>query len=106
MEKGPYRIFSKFHFKTFITQKVLNFGTNIGMNNILSSCYNQEFQAPPISGMGEANARINRVPKSPLYASLWQLAAWDRRLGVASNCGSVKYKAQTAYKLSGMALKW
>ena len=37
-----------------------------------------------------ANARVDRVQKSPFYASLWQLIVQDRRLAVASNVGSVK----------------
>ena len=69
-----------------------------------------QLRAPPTSGVGGASKRINRVRKS-FYASLWQLAVRNRRLAVASKVGSVKQKAQTAYRPSGKpgaleALEW
>ena len=70
-----------------------------GMNILTSSCC--KTRAPPTSGVGGANERIDRVRNSPFYASLWRLTARDRRLAVVSNVGSVKYKAQTASKRSG-----
>ena len=63
----------------------------IAMNTLTLSYYTrQEFRALPISGMGGASTRVDRVRKSPVYAVLWQLTARDRRLAVASNVGSVK----------------
>ena len=34
--------------------------------------------------------------ENQFYALFWRLTAQDRRLAIASNVGSVKYKAQTA----------
>ena len=63
----------------------------LGMNILPSSCYTQyELRAQPITGVGGASARVDRVRKSPFYASLWRLTARDRRLAQASNVGSVK----------------
>ena len=64
---------------------------NFGMIILLSSCYTcKEFQAPPISGVGGATTRVDRIRKSLFYASLWWLTSLDRRLAVASNVGTVK----------------
>ena len=64
---------------------------NFGMNILPSSCYTRkEFRATPKSGMGGASAHVNRVQKSPFYASLWRITIQDRRLAVASIVGSVK----------------
>ena len=60
----------------------------------LSSCYTRkELQDPPISCVGGAIALVDHVQKLPFYASLWRLTSRDRRLAVACNVGSVKYKA-------------
>ena len=61
--------------------------------------------------MGGVSARVDRVQKPPFYASLWQLSAWDRRLAVASNVGSMEWKVQTTKKPSQKpeaveALEW
>ena len=73
-----------------------------GMNILTSSCYTCcKSRALPTSGVGGASERANRIQKLLFYASLWQLTARDRRLTVASNVGSVKEKAKTAYKPSG-----
>ena len=87
-----YGAFSEFSFLNVynlesIAATDLNFGTII-----LSSSYytRKKFQAPLISGVGEARAHIDRIRKLPFYASLWQLTARDRRLALASNVGSVK----------------
>ena len=83
-----------------------------GMNILTSSCYTRcKSRAPPTSGVGGASERVDRVRKSLFYASLWRFTARDRRLAVASNVGSEKKKAQTAYKPSGKpvaleALEW
>jgi hypothetical protein len=62
-----------------------------GMNILPSSYYTRcEFGATPISSMGGASERVDRVRKSPFYASLWRLTVQDRRLTLASNVGSVK----------------
>jgi len=45
---------------------------------------------PPTSGMGVASAHTTHGSKSPVYTSLWQLTARDRRHAVAFNVGSVK----------------
>ena len=64
---------------------------NFGMNILQLSCYTRkEFRAPPISGVGGASERVDHIRKSPFYASLWRLTAWDRRVAVAFNIGSVK----------------
>ena len=64
---------------------------NFGIIILPSSYYtHKEFRAPPISCVGGASERVDRVRKSPFYASLWRLTSWNRRLAVASNVGSVK----------------
>ena len=63
----------------------------LGMNIVPSSCYTwYVLRAPPTSGVGGANVHVDRIRKSPFYASLWRLTAQDRRLAVASDVGSVK----------------
>ena len=49
-----------------------------------------QIASPPISGVGGASARVDRVRKSPFYALLRRLTTLDRRLAQASNVGSVK----------------
>ena len=50
---------------------------NFNMNILPSFCYTcEEFRAPPTSGLGWASAGVDRVWKSPFYASLWQLGTW------------------------------
>ena len=75
----------------YISGTIAAMNFKLGMNILPSSCYTRyELRAPPISGAGGASARVDRVRKSPFYASLWQLATQDRRLAQASNVGSVK----------------
>ena len=64
----------------------------LGMNILSSSYYIHSLQiaSPPISSMGEASARVDRVRKSLFYALLWWLTTRDRRLAQASNVGLVK----------------
>ena len=52
--------------------------------------YSLGIPSPAPSGVGGASVRVNRIRKSPFYASLWRLTARDRRLAVAYNVGSVK----------------
>ena len=67
---------------------------NLGINILPSSSYTRkEFLAPPTSSAGGTS---ECVEKSLLCLS-WQLTTKDRRLAVASNIGSVKWKAQTTY---------
>ena len=67
---------------------------NLGINILPSSCYTRkEFLTPPTSSVGSTN---ECVEKSLLCLS-WQLTAKDGRLAVASNIGSVKWKAQTTH---------
>ena len=64
---------------------------NFGMIILPSSYYTRkEFRAPPIYCVGGASAHVDRVRKSPFYASLWRLTSQDRRLAMASNIGSMK----------------
>ena len=68
-----------------------------GMNILPSSYYScYKSRAPPTSGIGGASVRVDRVRKTPFYGPLWRLTVQDRRLALASNVGSVKYKVQTA----------
>ena len=63
----------------------------VGMIILPSSSYNQkEFRALPITDVGGASAHVDRIRKSPFYASFWQLTSRDKRLTVASYVGSVK----------------
>ena len=58
---------------------------NFGMNIFPSSCYTcKEFRTPPISCMGRAHSRVNRVQKPPFYASPWWLTTPDRSLDLWS----------------------
>ena len=92
MRKGPYRAFSEFAYSNidiFGTTEAMNF--KLGMNIIPSSGYTRyKLRAPPISGVGGASAHVDRIQKSPFYASLWRLTAQERRLTLASNVGVVK----------------
>jgi len=62
---------------------------NFGMKILTSSCYTRKkFRTTPTSGLGGASTQVNRVQKSPFYASLWQFTVRYRRLPLASNVGS------------------
>jgi len=63
---------------------------NFGVMILTSSCYtHKEFRATPTSGLGGASAQVDRIRKSPFYASLWQFTIQYKRLTLAYN-GSVK----------------
>ena len=81
--------FTEFSFFKAYTIAAMNL--NFGMNILPSSCYTRkEFRVPPTSGLGGAITRVDRVRKSPFYASLWLLTIQDNRLALPSNVGSVK----------------
>ena len=92
-EKGPYSVFSEFAYSNayIISETIAAMNLKLGMNILPSSCYtNYALRVLPTSGVGGANAHVDRIQKSSFYASLGQLTSQDRRLAVASNVGSVK----------------
>ena len=89
--------FSNFHFKTFINLESVA-ATDLNINSFIILAKNSELRPFPV-WVGQA------------CTSVWQFTAWDGRLALASNVGSVKWKAQTAYEPCGkpgipMALEW
>ena len=92
-KKGHFTHFPNFYFRTFISLEPIKAAMNFkpGMNIVPSSYYTRcKSRAPPTSGVGGASARVDLVQKTPFYASLRRLTAWDRRLAQASNVGFVK----------------
>ena len=68
--------------------------SKLAMIILYSFCYARyKFQAPPISCVGVASARITRGRNRLFYTFGLTATTSDRRLSTASNMGFVKQKA-------------
>ena len=92
MRKGTIsRIFWIFILNAYNLESKAATDFNFGVKILTSSCYTRKkFHAMPTSGLGRVSMRVDRVQKSPFYASLWQFTVQYRRLTLTSNIESVK----------------